>query len=311
MMMLNLRCRWLAVKFLFIYTIAGFWVLFMTQICHADALEKLRLNLPIQIHAWRAEIPDRLYDPQTLFDYIDGGAEVYRAYNLQHCLSRRYTTQNGPAIIVDIFDMGSSQDAFGVFTHDSEGETVEIGQDGRLRPGWLNFWQDRFLVSIYAEEETAAAQKAMREVGQQIAALIDTRGDKPQILQNLPPHGLKSESIRYLHDALILNYHFYLADENILNLSPRTDAALANYERDQGQALLLLVAYPDPTAASASLAGFLKFYLPDADPSGLAVLENGKWSGAAVKRRLLAIVLEADSRLLANDLLEGVRPNPD
>jgi hypothetical protein len=310
-MIMGLRSCWLSVEFLVIFMATGFWALLMTQISYADTLEGLRRNLPKQINAWTAEAQDRIYDPQTIFTYIDGGAEVYRAYNLQQCLSRRYTVPSGPAIIVDIFDMGSSQDAFGVFTHDSEGETIELGQDGRLRPGWLRFWKDRFFVSIYVEEETAAAEKAIRKLAQQIASLIETRGDKPQILLNLPQHGLKSESIRYLHHPIILNYHFYLADENILNLSARTDAVLAEYERDQGRALLLLVSYPDPAAASQSLASFFRFYLPDADQTGLAVLENGKWSAAALKDRLLAIVLEADSRQLANDLIETIHHDPD
>lgn len=281
------------------------------QISHADTLDELRLHLPKQVQAWTAETPDRIYNPQTIFSYIDGGAEVYRAYNLQLCLSRRYTSRSGAAIIVDIFDMGSSQDAFGVFTHDSEGAAIELGQDGRLRPGWLSFWKDRFFISIYVEEQTAAGEKALRELGQQIAALIETRGVRPQILLNLPPKGLQSESIRYLHDPLILNYHFFLADENILNLTPRTDAVLADYERDQGRALLLLVAYPDPVAARESLASYFRLYLPDADQTGLAVLENGKWSAAAAQQRLLAIVLEADSRQLANDLLKAVRYDLD
>jgi hypothetical protein len=306
-MIIGLRCRCLAVKFWIIFMTMGFWLLPMLQFCLAGTINGLQLKLPKQAQSWTAETPDHFYNPQTIFNYIDGGAEVYRAYNLQQCLSRRYTSRSGPAIILDIFDMGSAQDAFGVFTHDLGGAVLELGQDGRLRPGWLRFWKDRFFISIYAEEETVTAETAMRELGQQIAAAIETRGTKPQILLNLPQDGLKSESIRFLHDPLILNYHYYLADENILNLSPRTDAVLADYEREQGRALLLLVAYPDPAAARESLASFFRLYLPDADQSGLAVLENGRWSAAAAKKRLLAIVLEADSHQLAHDLLAAVR----
>ena len=48
-------------------------------------------------------------------------------------------------------------------------------------------------------------------------------------------------------------------------------------------------------------------YLPDADPSGAALLENGKWAVIQKKGRLVAIVLEADSRDLAAQLLNNVR----
>jgi hypothetical protein len=39
----------------------------------------------------------------------------------------------------------------------------------------------------------------------------------------------------------------------------------------------------------------------------MAMLENNKWCAASVKDRLLTIVLEADSRHLADKLLKAVK----
>ena len=274
---------------------------------HAVTLDRLQAGLPKQVLVWSAETDDRVYNSETIFGYIDGGAEVYRAYNMRRCLSRRYTTPDGPAIVLDIFDMGSSADAYGVFTHDSAGEAVDLGRDGRLRPGWLNFWKDRFFVSIYAEDETTSALQGVKALGQIIDSLIPTGGDRPKILKLLPAQGLKSDSIRYLHHPIILNYHYYLSDTNLLQLSPKTDAVLASYQRQAEQALILLVSYPEPDAAASAYTGFLKNYLPDADSDSMAMLENYKWCAAKVKDRLLTIVLEADSRRLAEKLLTAVK----
>jgi len=282
---------------------AGFMVLWMIPSSHAVTLEKLRSDLPRKILDWSSETEGRVYTPQTIFDYINGGAEVYKAYNMRHCLSRRYSTPQGPAIVLDVFDMGSSEDAYGVFTHDSEGQVVDLGQDGRLRPGWLNFWKDRFFVSIYAEAETAGTLKAVKALGRQIDALIAEQGARPKMLNMLPAQGLSNESIRYLHHPMILNYHYYLADQNILHLSADTDAVLASYRRDPQNALVLLVLYPQRDAAVRARADFLKHYLPDADPTGMALLENNKWAAAKIKDRLLVVVLEADNRALAQSLL--------
>lgn len=190
-----------------IFTITCLMVLCMPPKSHAVTLEQLRSSLPGKVMAWSRAGDDKIYTPQTIFDYINGGAEVYKAYNMRHCLSRRYTTAQGPAIVLDVFDMGTSKDAYGVFTHDPAGEVVELGQDGRLRPGWANFWKDRFFVSIYAEEETAAAQKAVQTLGKKVDALITDRGARPEIIDRLPPQGLQTTSIRYFHHPVILNYH--------------------------------------------------------------------------------------------------------
>ena len=278
----------------------------MTKSSHAVTLDKLQAGLPKQVLVWSAETDDRIYDSETIFGYIDGGAEVYRAYNMRRCLSRRYTSPNKPVIVLDIFDMGSSGDAYGVFTHDPEGDVVDLGQDGRLRPGWLNFWKDRFFVSIYTEEETAPAIQAVKTLGKMIDSLISTRGNRPKSLKLLPPEGLRSDSIRYLHDPIILNYHYYISDANLLNLSSQTDAVLASYQRQAEEALILLAFYSEPAAAAGAYTSFLKHYLSDANKNGMAMLENNKWCAAKVRDRLLMIVLEADSRQLADKLINAV-----
>ena len=283
---------------------------FVTQKSYADSLRVLHEALPEHIEGWRAEPGDRLFDDETIFDYINGAGEVYRAYNMLWCLSRRYTNPNGPPIVLDVFHMASSEDAFGVFTHDQDGEVIQIGQDGLYRPGWLSFWKDRFFISIYAEEETASATRSIMELGKVVASLIMAQGSKPRILMLLPAEGLVPRSIRYLHNHIVLNYHFYLSNENVLNLGPHTDAALAEYQRGEECARLLLVRYPNQTECAKAHASFLRHYLPEADTKGLALLENGRWSGAAVKGELLAAIFDADTRELAQELLEGIMETP-
>ncbi len=270
-------------------------------------LEELQSKLPEKISTWSKASDDQLYTPQSIFGYIDGGAEVYKAYNMHGCLSRRYAADNGPAIMLDIFDMGTAKDAFGVFTHDPEGDVIDLGQDGRLRPGWANFWKDRFFISIYAEKETVAAQKAVLALGQRIDALIESRGQRPEIIDRLPPKGLQNNRIRYLHHPVILNYHYYLSDENLLDISDRTEVLLADYQRDSEEALVLLVSYPDSNTATNALAKFSRHYLGDADKNGLVQLESQKWAGAKIKSQLLIVILEADTQQLAINLLQTVK----
>ena len=292
--------------FRFFFTVTAIGILIMPFNSHSAAFEDLQSGLPRRIMTWTPASSDRIYTPQTIFGYINGGAEIYRAYSMRNCLSRRYTTTGGPDIILDIFDMGSSEEAYGVFTHDTSGDAVDIGQDGRIRPGWLNFWKDRFFISIYSEAETAAAQKAVRLLGERVDAAIETTGSKPSIINRLPPDGLQAASMRYFHHHVILNYHYYLSDENLLYLSDQTRSVLAEYRRKDGQVLILLTSYPKTDAARRAYANFKRHYLTDADDGEMVMLENQKWSALRIKGRLLVIILEADSRQLAENLLDSV-----
>ena len=291
--------------FLFLLLIGSLGILMIRE-SYADSLEVLHGALPDKIHGWTVEPEDRFFDSETIFDYINGAGEVYRAYNLKRCLYRRYTTPKGPPIVLDIFYMGCSEDAFGIFAHDQDGEALDVGQGALYRYGWLSFWKDRFFVSIYTEQETAPAEKAVKGLGKVVASLITTQGPKPRILLHLPPEGLQPNSIRYLHHHIVLNYHFYLSDENILNLRPHTDAVIAGYQRGKKYARILLVVYPNEKNAAEALENLLRHYLPEADLKGLVLLENGKWSTATLKGKLLAVVLEADTRQLAKGVLRGV-----
>ena len=309
---MNMRCsegftihKKILEPFLMIVLIGGFSCM-MIQKSYADPLQTLRAALPKQIQGWRAEPDDRVFDDETIFDYIDGAGEVYRAYNIRKCLSRRYTSPKGPPIVLDIFDMQSSEDAFGVFTHDQDGELVDVGQGGLYRSGWLSFWKDRFFVSIYMEEESVAAENAVKGLAKEVASLVSHEGPKPKILSLLPQEGLQPRTTRYLHHPILLNYHFYLADENILNLGPHTKAALADYKYGEENARLLLVQYPAGEEAAKAHMRFLKTYLPEADAKRPVLLENAKWSSAALKGKLLVIVLEADSQGLAENLMKEV-----
>ena len=105
----------------------------------------------------------------------------------------------------------------------------------------------------------------------------------------------------------MLNYHYYISDDNILNISTDTDVALADYQTGSQGARLLLIKYPTAEKAAQSQAAFLNHYLPDADQSGAALLENGKWVLINRKEHLLVIVLEADSRKYAERLIKNVQ----
>jgi hypothetical protein len=275
----------------------------MTSASDAGSLEDLQKALPEKAVPWTKAGEDQFFDGQTIFDYINGAGEVYRAYNMQRCLSRRYVAPESPAIILDLFEMASSHDAFGVFTHDPDGEDLSIGQGAVYRSGWLGFWKDRFFVSLYADEETDAAKQALKELASKTAALIKKEGQRPPILSRLPKKGLQPASVRYFHDHPVLNRHYFIATENILRLGGRTEAVLAMYQLKEGAAQVLLVNYPDAETAKEAHSAFLKHYLPDADASGLARLENKKWCGASVKGPFVAVVLEADSWEIARDLL--------
>ncbi|MBN1274401.1 MAG: hypothetical protein JXB26_19235 [Candidatus Aminicenantes bacterium] len=267
----------------------------------AAYLEKL---VPRQAGKWKAEIPGDVYGPETIFDYIDGAGEVYRSYNFKRLLAVRYAKSGGPDIVADIFDMGSSEDAFGVFTHDVEGRKAGIVNDSTYKGGLLSFWKDRFFVSVYAEGETEEAEKAVLELGKKIAASIPQTGERPKILSLLPDPFEREKSRHYFHTHLILNYHFYVAEENILDLDNKTECLLSVREKSGSLYILLLVRYGDRDRARRAFERFLESCLPDADEQNAARTEDGLWTAARNKGPYLMIIFNSPEQKFGLDVLD-------
>ncbi len=287
-------------------------VSFLTGEHMQDSREALVSLLPAEVAGWKAEGEDQVFDPETIFDYIDGAGEVYRSYNFRLLLSRRYRRDGAADLVADLFDMGSSRDAFGVFTHDLEGEDAGVGQGSTYKGGLLSFWRDRYFVSLYAEEESEETKKALFSLGENIAAAVGRDGRLPDLLELVPPDYRATRSVRYFHTHHILNYHFFVATENVLELGSDTEAVLAVRPRpgeaaapvraEKGDGVLLIVEYPDGTGASASFSRFLEALMPDAAPkegapSSLRLVrtEDGRWAGAVLAGNVVAVVFQEPS----------------
>jgi len=248
--------------------------------------------LPAEVLGWKSDGADRSFDAETIFDYIDGAGEVYRAYNMKLCLSRTYTKDGQPELIADFFDMGSAADAFGIFTHDLDGEDWGVGQGSVYKGGLLSFWKDRYYAAITIDKETDEAQKALLELGRTIAASIDRDGKKPDLLEILPDFYADPHRVRYLHSPVILNYHFFISRENVLALGPEVEALLA---KAVDKCALVVVRYPDEARAAAALSAFRKAMMPGAGDPTLVQTANGMWTAADRKGRILAAVFHGVS----------------
>ena len=255
---------------------------------------------------WLSEA-DKVYDPETISRYLNGSGEVYRSYNMKLLVSRRFHKDGRPDIVVDLFDMGSSADAFGVFTHGLDGEDAATGQGSIYKAGLLSFWKDRYFVSISTEEETQESKPAVLDLGRRIAAAIPREGAKPKLLGFLPPDGLDAAHIRFFHSHSILNSHFFVADGDILLLEQTAAAVLAPYVTAGGKSQLLVVAYPDEAKAARAFESFGKSYMPDAKKPGLIRTEDRKWTASARDGAIVIVVFNADSDQFAMTQLAAVQ----
>ncbi len=297
-------------RFLFLVVI----MLMMTELPALSAEKKemrvatLKRLLPLNVEGYRASGKDEVYDRQTAFRYMNGAAELYRAYAFTHLIVRQYVQKDHPSILVELFDMGSSEDAFGIFSYQTEDEEVGIGQGSDYGGGLLRFWRGQYFVNVYAEKETPFIRNAVLKMGRTLSDKIKKDGQKPKLIALLPSEGLIERSLRYFHLHQVLNHHYFLSHENLLHLSEKTDAVLATYHltEEKTKTYLLLIQYPDSKQAEKGFDHFKKAYLPEASDGKAVRTENGKWTSAKHYQQYVWVVFDAPSEAKAEQMVEEV-----
>ena len=256
-----------------------------------DGMDRITA-LPAASAGWQWDGKELQYDSRSVFDYIDGAGELYLAYGFQHLTVRRYEQPGRPPLTLEVYDMGAAEGAYGVFSFERQETSAGIGQGSEFGGGLLRFWKGRYFVSIYAEGEGAEADLALLELGRQVAAAIPAPGAEPQLVGMIPGKdaGLVETSVRYLKSHVLLNQIFFVAHENILNLSQRTEVVLARYDRDRQKAQLLLVRYPSAAEAGEAYRRFLAASRPAGAGTDRWRTEEQRWTIARQRNEFVLAV---------------------
>jgi hypothetical protein len=242
----------------------------------------------------------RVYNRDNLFDMVDGQADGFFVYGFQQVAAQRYQDAAGAALEVDIWQVSTPADAYGLFTAGLAGQSATICPstasaacyEGDADPGRrLAFWQDRYYVQVYGRQPVPDAD--LQAFARAVSAGLPAGAERPALVSRLPKEGLVERGFVFFHEEISIQTWVWLGGENILDLSPETDGILARYDMDGGMAYLLLIEYPQAKAAS----------------NGLAALKAGQVEGLATadaRDNLLGAVFGQLDPTAADELLAKV-----
>jgi hypothetical protein len=261
---------------------------------------------PALIRGWTLAAEAESYTPENLYRYIDGASELYISYGFEKLFTRRYARPGQPEITVDLFDMGASANAFGIFAHSQEAPQKDIGQDSEYLDGLLRFWQGRYYVSLLGSPETPESRLAILELGRMLAGRLGPAAGRPSVLALLPEKGLIAPSVRYFRHPAWQNTYVFISAENILDIGPDTQALLAKYDQGEQRPLVMVVVYPPGAAAGRAFSNFSRTF--KLHERGEAVrLADKKYLAALVEGNVIAAVWHGGGAAPCIQLLAAVR----
>ena len=275
------------------------------------------MRLPDKVGRWTLrEAPQRI-EPAGIFDYMDGAGELYLAYRLKQIDVYRYSADDNTEILAEIYQVESSDDAYGLLSLDWGGEPVDLTSGDALKgqpaalygAGLLRLRSQDVYARVMAESETPETRAAVLELGKAIAS-GRPNGTKPALLGALPAkvgdYQLVNERLAFLRSHLVLNSIYFLSPQNILKLDARCEAVSASYrggsEAESRTVRLIEIRYPGHDEALAAIRSFESAYLPEKpqatkrkpdapsySPSLAFLVEDGWMSYSRVGRTLILV----------------------
>jgi hypothetical protein len=238
----------------------------------------------------------RIYDGKKLFDYMDGGAELYYEYGFEKACVQRYKAKEGE-VTVEIYQMDTPAQAYGVYTFDTQGEHPPIGQDATYARGLLSFWKGRYCVRALSDNEKF--KDILLALGQAITKKIPQEGERPAILAILPPQWVVADSLLYFRGQIALNNSYFLSNQDVLLLSKGADGITFQYKPEAQPLRVIMVRYagrPQALEAFKSLrsSGVIK---QGSLKEGLFLGKGRKgYSGTLLSEDIVVLVLDGKTR---------------
>lgn len=232
-----------------------------------------------EVSGWERDGAPEEYEGEDLYAYINGGAEIYHEYGFRRVVLQDYRDGEGRSVSLEIFEMGTPAAAFGMFSfkRSGKGRPASMGDEAELESYYLNFWKDRFVVTLTGFDESRETVEGLLALGAAVDARIREKGERPALVGALPEKGLDPGSVKFIRGLLGLNsiYSFHTARGLLFE-----QGVVGLYENG---ATLLILDYGSKEKAGGSRAQLEdhlmssdRFTGIDKDESGLFLVRDGK-----------------------------------
>ncbi len=189
------------------------------------------------VQGWAQKDETRSYEPDNLFDYMNGNAEGYLLYRFQQMVG--VTCQSGAdTILIDISVMADAESAYGIFSANRHPKfpVEKIGMGGQIMPRKATFAKGPYYIELAAEPEKDHTP-ALRAFVAALEKVTEGETSLPAPLGWFPPERLSADSVR-------------LVPESLLGLRILSRGYVAEYEYGKG---FVVTSEKTPQAAAAVL----------------------------------------------------------
>lgn len=212
-----------------------------------------RLTFPVP-DGWSVQADTAVYDPDNLWEYINGAADLFVLYGFEELRSATYRTPSGEDVRAEVYRHATAADAYGMYSQERapENRTVDCGTEGCEDAGMLNIVFGRWYLKVSAP--ASVGHEALMQLAMSFDRLFGSPRGLPQEFALLPSDGRVPRSEQYIARD-VLGYGFL------------SRAYLARYGNGDG-AQIFLIRTPTPGDAERVRTALVRVAGSSTTPAG-------------------------------------------
>src|SRR4030043_677940 len=238
-----------------IHLIVGLIVVF-----GVPGLEAKDFKFP-EVAGWKRSGEIQTFIPKTLYEYINGAADLYLMYDFQELKVAEYQSDKKASVTVDIYRHKTPTHAFGIYSQERHPKAnfINIGAQGYVEEEILNFIAGPYYVKITGYKIESGGQEVLISFAKKGLENLEEKGTLPSLLDSFPPDGKVKNSEKFIA-------------KNFLGYSFLHSAFTADYELSGKKFKLFVIAPAD----KAECRNIIQKYLEQTGKTEKSVAEGGR-----------------------------------
>jgi hypothetical protein len=251
-----------------------------------------------EIKGWKLDVSERVYGPSDLWDIIDGAADTYLSYSFLDLHVADYQNDEGVSIRVELYRHNTFDNTFGIYTAERSPDYhfIEIGSQGYLEEGALNFLCGQYYVKITTLNKGGNTQTSLALIGEAVDKNLSQERNWPEILQIFPPGSL-AYSERYIA-------------ENFLGFDFLHSAFTADYNKEGGEFQVFIIRTEYPQGVREMLQKYMTFTKQACDISDGLFKINDPYNGnidVILRGNTMAGIINCEVESVTQEFLEFLK----
>ncbi|MCU4156550.1 hypothetical protein J1N10_11235 [Carboxylicivirga sp. A043] len=230
-----------------------------------------------EIEHWQLGEIDH-YTPNTLYNAINGGSELYLKFNFKGMTTVDYQ-HNSNYITVELYKHASPIDAFGIYSMErpQDDKYFNIGVQGFGEDDYIYFLAGQYYIKVRALKVSNESKKAMKSIAQKLSEQLNNNTVYPCEFNSFPESYRVPFSDKYIKES-ILGYEFLKHSYEVKYSNADSEYTLFVLKGDNDtDAKNMLSEYMTETNSEAPIKDNTYYVLADRYTGNIGIIKAGQY----------------------------------